>query len=654
MFSDIIAKHKKEYLRKGLVSDAHLRRLFPNKYKDYSSPCLLNKTGLSGEGKDIAVLATIREVSTKKSSSGVPMLVVKACDREGTPFTARFIGMTKLKSLFRAYIGSEIFMAGLFQYDYRYGYSVFNPTFSQDIKKSVRYTPVYGTIKNIPESAHVKHISEALSEQEIDTIPRELLGKYPDINRAFRMVHYPADGNSAALGQSRVILDDIIYFKLRLMIEQAGTLSQFRIRERSYMDEQIGRFPYVLTGDQKAAIEGILRQAENGRRIRALVQGDVGSGKTAVAFCLMFCASENGFLSVLMAPTQVLAKQHYEELCKYVPEGNAVLLDGTLKGSARTALEKEIDSGSVKYVIGTSALITSKFDHSKIGLAIIDEEHRFGVGQRTGLYTDQTHIVTMSATPIPRTLAQSIYGSQTAVYQIREKPAGRLPVKTYYDDGRRAQGFLYARLKEGGQAYVICAAKEDNGAGQFENVKSADEIFQEYKRLFEPLGFRVGMVTGSTHTSEKTEQLRLFSTGVTRILVATTVVEVGVNVPDATAIIILNAERFGLATMHQLRGRVGRGCRQAYCVLVSQTCNERIRTMCMTNDGFAIAEEDLKERKSGDLLGIKQTGKSKFVEEIINYPEIAEDAEGIVRKLDFQSGINHLEKYNHIFNSTET
>ena len=649
MFQDIDKKQKKEYIRKGITQDAHLRRLFPNKYKDYTHPYLLKDAHIPKEGRDIAVLASIREVSKKKSSNGIPMLVVKATDRDGTPFTARFMGMVRLHSLFKAYIGSEIIMMGQFQYDPIYGFSVFSPDFSHKIAENIRVKPVYGTIKNIPAAAHMRNIDSAVSEKEVDTLPPALRGKYPEINEAFHMMHSPDSLEAAASGQARILLDDILYFKLRLIYEQAGTMSRFRLSRRSYMDEQISRFPYQLTKDQMDTVNGILELAEGGKRIRALVQGDVGSGKTAVAFCLMFCAAENGFQSVLMAPTQVLARQHYLELCRYTGPEEAVLLDGTSKGRGRASLEKSISEGKVKYIVGTSAVLSAVIDREKIGLAVIDEEHRFGVVQRTGLYNDQTHVVTMSATPIPRTLAQSVYGKNTAIFQIRQKPAGRLPVKTYYDNGEKAVKFLYAQVKAGGQAYVICAAKEDCGQGAMEGVRNVEEVYGEYRRLFEPLGFPVGMVTSSVKQKQKETVLKDFSDGKIRILISTTVVEVGVNVPEATVIMILNAERFGLATLHQLRGRVGRSSRQSYCVLVSNECGQRIRTMCMTNDGFAIAERDLKERRSGDLLGLKQSGKNKFVEEILDYPEIAQDADLAARHIDFQSGINHIGKYRMIY-----
>ena len=479
MFQDIDKKQKKEYIRKGITQDAHLRRLFPNKYKDYTHPYLLKDAHIPKEGRDIAVLASIREVSKKKSSNGIPMLVVKATDRDGTPFTARFMGMVRLHSLFKAYIGSEIIMMGQFQYDPIYGFSVFSPDFSHKIAENIRVKPVYGTIKNIPAAAHMRNIDSAVSEKEVDTLPPALRGKYPEINEAFHMMHYPDSLEAAAAGQARILLDDILYFKLRLIYEQAGTMSRFRFARHSYMDGQISRFPYQLTKDQMDTVNGILELAEGGKRIRALVQGDVGSGKTAVAFCLMFCAAENGFQSVLMAPTQVLARQHYLELCRYTGPEEAVLLDGTSKGRGRASLEKSISEGKVKYIVGTSAVLSAVIDREKIGLAVIDEEHRFGVVQRTGLYNDQTHVVTMSATPIPRTLAQSVYGKNTAIFQIRQKPAGRLPVKTYYDNGEKAVKFLYAQVKAGGQAYVICAAKEDCGQGAMEGVRNVEEVSGE-------------------------------------------------------------------------------------------------------------------------------------------------------------------------------
>ena len=649
MFQDIDKKQKKEYIRKGITQDSHLRRLFPNKYKDYSKPSLLKGAHIPKEGKDIAVLASVREVAKKKSANGTPMLVVKASDRDGTPFTARFMGMVRLYSLFQTYVGTEILIMGMFQYDKVYGYSVFSPDFSHKIPENLRVKPVYGSIKNISSAAHIRNISAAVSEKEGDTLPPSIRGKYPEINEAFRMIHFPVSIQEAIAGQNRILLDDILYFKLRLIYEQSGTMSRFSLTKRSYMDAQISKFPFQLTKDQMETINGVLEQAKGGKRARVLVQGDVGSGKTAVAFCLMFCAAENGYQSVLMAPTQVLARQHYLELCRYVGPDEAVLLDGTSKGRVRDSLEKSINQGKSKYIVGTSAILSAVIDREQIGLAVIDEEHRFGVGQRAGLYNDQTHVVTMSATPIPRTLAQSIYGKNTSVFQIRQKPAGRLPVRTYYDNGSKAVKFLYSQVKGGGQAYVICAAKEDCGQGTMEGVRNAEEVYEEYRKLFEPLGFPVGMVTGSTKQQQKEAVLGDFSSGKIRILISTTVVEVGVNVPDATVILILNAERFGLATLHQLRGRVGRSCRQSYCVLVSDKCGQRIRTMCMTNDGFAIAEEDLKERRSGDLLGLKQSGKNKFIEEILDYPDVARDADLAAGQIDFQTGINHIGKYRMIY-----
>lgn len=650
MYNDIIKRQRNQYQRRGIMMDAHLRREFPNKYKDYTEPSLLKSAGLERGARDIAVLSTIREATVKKAASGVEMLVIKASDREGTPFTVRFIRMTRLRSLFEAYIGSEILLMGAFQFDPIYGYSVFNPEFTQDIAKAIRYKPVYSSIKDISEKSHEKHIAEALKEQEAETLPEEIRLGYPEINAALKSIHFPKGAEDALRGQARVILDDIIYFKLRLLHEQTGGFSRFIFRSRSFLDSQIKRFPYELTGDQLAAVNGILEQANDGQKICALVQGDVGSGKTAVAFCLMFCAAENGMLSVLMAPTQILARQHYQELIKYVNEKEAGLLDGTLQGKERKALEKRIDSGEIKYVIGTSAIITSGFDKDKVGLVIIDEEHRFGVWQREGFYGPDSHIVTMSATPIPRTLAQAVYGDRTAIYQIREKPAGRLPVITYYDNGCKVLKFVYARLKEGGRAYVICAMKESADENSpMGNVASAEETFLRYKEVFEPLGFPVCIATGNSSQQEKEKAISDFADGRARILVATTVVEVGVNVPEANVVVVQNAERFGLSTLHQLRGRVGRGNSQAYCILVSKSPNERIRAMCMTNDGFAIAEEDLRQRKSGDLLGLRQSGKEKFIEEIIAYPDIADDAAKIVQNMGFQAALRHLEKYRNIY-----
>lgn len=650
MFAELSSLHQNAYRKKGISNDALLRRLLPNKYKDYSKASTLMNVDFSGGSRDIAVITSVLEVRKKTSSNGRQMLSIKAVDRDGTPFRVMFMNSCRLKPLFTSFIGHEILLMGPFQYDPVYGYSVFAPAFSSDIPGCLKVTPVYGSIKDISTAKLEEHIKQAVLEMETETIPERLLDGMPGINDAIKMVHFPEKISDPETGRLRLVLDDLVYFKLMLQSEQRGGVSRFCLSKRESMDKLINNLPYSLTQDQQNTIDRMIETAGMGKQVNALVQGDVGCGKTIIAICMMVCAVENGFQTILMAPTQILAEQHFQELIKYIPEEMVVLIDGSTKGRTRKDLESRIKKGTIKYIVGTSALLTADIPRENIGVIIVDEEHRFGVEQREALFNEDAHVITMSATPIPRSLAQAVYGDSTQIYQIRQKPAGRLSVKTYYDNGKKIKNFLFSMLKTGGQAYIICPLKEEAETGTLmENVKSAEEVYSEYQEQFGNLGYQVGLVTGATKSADKEAALEHFKSGETQILVSTTVIEVGVNVPNANVIIIMNAERFGLATLHQLRGRVGRGERQSYCILVSDKPNDRIIAMYMSNDGFEIAEADLKERRSGDLLGIRQSGKNRFVEETLEYPDIEMAAGKIVDNLNYREALAHIRKYQKVY-----
>lgn len=648
---DITLAQLKSYEKKNIRNDEQLRRFLPYKYKDYSCAHTLKEIDFSNGNVDAAVYCTIDSVSKKTSASGKPMLVIKSHDREGTKLRAVYMNSVRLKPLFSSFIDkkTEILFMGPIQFDPQYGYSIFAPEFSSNPHEYLRVKPIYSALKGISQATLEGHMRYALTEKEPETIPDELRCDYPEINQAMQMLHKPNTIQEPEKGKVRLILDNLVYFKLMLQSEEADTISKFRLCSREMMDRMISSLPYSLTEDQMKTVNGMLQSAGKGRRLNALVQGDVGCGKTIVAFCMMVCAAENGYQSVLMAPTQILAEQHYRELKTLVPEDEVVFFDGHLKAKDRASMESKVKNGTAKYIVGTSALLTADITLKNIAVVIIDEEHRFGVEQRKALYSEEAHIVTMSATPIPRSLARTVYGEGMEIYQIKQKPAGRLPVITYYDNGKKEKNFLYAMLKKGGQAYIVCPLKDETDSDAMENVLSAEEIYKEYSSKFGDLGFRVGIVTGTTKNEEKEKILDSFKAGEVDILVSTTVIEVGVNVPNANIIIIKNAERFGLATLHQLRGRVGRGTRQSYCILVSDIPNSRICAMCTTNDGFLIAEEDLKERRSGDLLGIRQSGKNQFVEEALSFPEIEKDASEIISKMNYREALIHLRKYRKIY-----
>lgn len=649
MFENLKTIHRNAYAKKGITCDEQVVRFYPRKYKDYRTPALLKKEHFPESGLDLAVPGIIDTVK-ESVKNGRKITTVKAKDREGTPFSAVFMNMRNIAGWMASMAGQEMLFMGTFKYNRIFGYSSFNPTWSTHIQEDLIIHPQYSKIKGMADDKMLANLDACLFKGEVDTIPVRLIAGYPGINDALRMIHHPSEPGMPAAGMARMILDDLVYMKAELAVNDVRTSSSVCLTKRTEMDEMIQHLPYALTGDQKNTINAILESAKSGISVRALIQGDVGCGKTIIAFSLMRCAKENGYQSILMAPTQILAEQHYKEFSKLVPPEEIAFLDGTVKASQKKKLLAGIKDGSLSYIIGTSAVLSVE-EYANLGLAITDEEHRFGVKQRDGISMSGIHMLTMSATPIPRTLAGAIYGDHTDIYQITEKPAGRKPVITYYDDGKKTDGFLYSQLKTGTQAYIVCPLKEDaEDDSAAASLTSVQEMFADYKQKFEPLGYHAEMVTGETPADEKDAVFERFRKGETKILVSTTVIEVGINVPNANVIIIRNAERFGLATLHQLRGRVGRGSAQGYCVLVSNDHeNERIRVMCNTNDGFEVAEADLRERRSGDLMGIKQSGRNKFVEELIAYPVIAAEAKRIVSQMTPAEMEEHIRKYEKIY-----
>lgn len=649
MFENLKTIHRNAYAKKGITCDEQVVRFYPRKYKDYRTPALLKKEHFPESGLDLAVPGIIDTVK-ESVKNGRKITTVKAKDREGTPFSAVFMNMRNIAGWMASMAGQEMLFMGTFKYNRIFGYSSFNPTWSTHIQEDLIIHPQYSKIKGMADDKMLANLDACLFKGEVDTIPVRLIAGYPGINDALRMIHHPSDPGMPAAGMARMILDDLVYMKAELAVNDVRTSSSVCLTKRTEMDAMIQHLPYALTGDQKNTINAILESAKSGISVRALIQGDVGCGKTIIAFSLMRCAKENGYQSILMAPTQILAEQHYKEFSRLVPPEEIAFLDGTVKASQKKKLLAGIKDGSLSYIIGTSAVLSVQ-EYANLGLAITDEEHRFGVKQRDGISMSGIHMLTMSATPIPRTLAGAIYGDHTDIYQITEKPAGRKPVITYYDDGKKTDGFLYSQLKTGTQAYIVCPLKEDaEDDSAAASLTSVQEMFADYKQKFEPLEYHAEMVTGETPADEKNAVFERFRKGETKILVSTTVIEVGINVPNANVIIIRNAERFGLATLHQLRGRVGRGSAQGYCVLVSNDHeNERIRVMCNTNDGFEVAEADLKERRSGDLMGIKQSGRNKFVEELIAYPVIAAEAKRIVSQMTPAEMEEHIRKYEKIY-----
>ena len=455
-----------------------------------------------------------------------------------------------------------------------------------------------------------------------ETLPAELTVRYRlmPLTEALRNIHLPTDANALQQARERMKFEELFYLQMHILRYARRRNLSMRGQVFSKVGDYFNSFysdvlPFPLTGAQKRVIKEIRRDMNTGLQMNRLLQGDVGSGKTMVAFMTMLIALDNGCQACLMAPTEILASQHFDTINEWASKiGVSVKL---LTGSTRTAKRREIDTGlldgSLQILIGTHAVIEDRVRFHNLGMVVIDEQHRFGVAQRGRLWQKNEiapHVLVMTATPIPRTLAMTVYGD-LSVSVIDELPPGRKPVTTLlrYEQGRdQMYRATYEELRKGRQVYIVYPAISEN---EKVNIKSLEQGYEAVCRIFPD--FRVCYVHGRMKPAEKEHQMQLFVSGEAQILVATTVIEVGVNVPNASVMIIENAERFGLSQLHQLRGRVGRGADQSFCILMSReqisgNTRKRLEVMTQTTDGFLISEADMKMRGPGDMEGTQQSG----------------------------------------------
>ena len=456
-----------------------------------------------------------------------------------------------------------------------------------------------------------------------ETLPIEMLENLKLLSKgeAVFNIHFPQSQELLAKSRFRLKLEELFYIQIQLV--QKNLLNK---RIKGFRFDKVGDFfndfyhnhlPFPLTNAQKRVIKEIRNDIGTGAQMNRLLQGDVGSGKTIVALISMLFALDNSFQACLIAPTEILATQHFQGISDLLKNTNVKvsLLTGSTKIKERRDIHKDLESGDLQILIGTHAILEEKVKFHNLGLAVIDEEHRFGVEQRSKLWQKNTippHILVMSATPIPRTLAMSLYGDLD-ISIIDELPPGRKPIKTFhlYDTNRsKIYQFIYNEIEKGRQVYVVYPLIEESKSLDFKNLVDG---FEQLVVAFPLPKYQIAMVHGQMKPAEKDTEMQKFIEGKVQIMVATTVIEVGVNVPNASVMIIESAERFGLSQLHQLRGRVGRGAEQSYCILVtdmklSNDSRTRMETMVATNDGFQIAEVDLKLRGPGDLMGTRQSG----------------------------------------------
>lgn len=612
-----IGEKKAEYFKKlGIFSVGDLLTYYPRNYEDWSKTVSITE---AQENDISAIKATVvaRPMPIKTRGG---MLIFRTCATDGigmmtlTFFNNRFV-MDNLKE------NEEYIFYGKVRINDMGGKEMASPAYSK-AETGEYIHPVYPQTAELNSKAIAKAVKTALDtygDKLEETLPLQQILKYKltGIKETLRYIHFPRNENEIKMAKRRLIYEELLILQLGIMSRGKDdvTVTDFVIKQ-DFTEEFYSRLPFALTNAQKRAIKECAEDMKMLLPMRRLLQGDVGSGKTAVAASLMYSVVKNGFQCALMAPTEVLAQQHYETFVKFFKDTDTeiVLLTGSTTAKNKKLIKERIASGEAQIIIGTHAVITDNTVFNKCALVITDEQHRFGVRQRAALREkgENPHVLVMSATPIPRTLSLIIYGD-LSISVLDEKPQGRKEIKTvkvpsFYHE--RIYSFIKKEAAQGHQCYIVCPMVEEN-----EEAVSDKKAAEDYFRLLSTTVFsqlRCDLLHGQMKQKQKDAVMQAFKNGEIDVLICTVVIEVGIDVPNANIIVIENAECFGLSQLHQLRGRVGRGDTESHCILVSDAKGEdataRFEILCKDNDGFRIAEEDLKLRGPGDFFGSRQSG----------------------------------------------
>lgn len=593
---------------------------FPRGYEDRTK--LVTISELSPDVPACFRATVMNNPRTAHIRKGLDMTKVQLADTTGR------LNVTFFNNRFAAgqlEYGREYIFYGAVSGDF-VGYNMTNPVFENPDSPGLttrRVLPVYPLTAGLTNAAVGKAVLQALAvcDPPAEILPEAVRAEYGILpaEEAYHAIHQPRDMEQAAQAKKRLIFEEFFVFSAGLSLMRSSRAEKKCAPYTNFnMKPFYGSLPFSLTGAQSRAVEEILSDFRSGKPMNRLVQGDVGSGKTMVAAAAAYCAAGNGAQTALMAPTEILAEQHYASLSKlFAPLGITVdLLTGSMTVRQKREARERLASGETQVVVGTHALLTDATRFLRLGLVIADEQHRFGVAQRSKLSEkgEDPHLLVMSATPIPRTLALLMYGDLD-VSILDELPPGRQTVETFLvGESYRARinAFIRKQVAEGHQCFVVCPAVEEN---QELGVKAASAWAETLQQTVFP-DLRIALLHGQMKGAEKEAAMAAFARGEADVMVATTVIEVGVDVPNATLMVIEDADRFGLSQLHQLRGRVGRGKAKSYCILTSHNGNpetlQRLKALCKTNDGFRIAEEDLKLRGPGDFFGSRQSGLPAF------------------------------------------
>ena len=605
-------KRAEQFKKLGINSVRDLLEFYPRHYEDWSKCYSVSEAPL---GENCCVKGYVStKVSTVRIRKGLTLYKFTVTDGMVNMFVTLF--NTK-------YTAEKIFRGGEFLFFGKVTGNFFRKEMSSpsvELVESDKIRPIYHTTEGMNSKYIEKCVCSALDmlgDDLTDPLPETIRSKFALCHKRFAIqnIHFPENSESLEIAKKRLVFEELLNLQLGLlMLKSHKTKEKTEPIKTDFTDEFIKKLPFSPTGAQLRAIETCVKDMADAKPMSRLLQGDVGSGKTAVAAALLYNAAKNGFQSSLMAPTEILAVQHYSSVAKMM-NGTGIkvmLLTGSTPTAERRKILELLKCGEIDILIGTHALIQNGVDFKNLGLVITDEQHRFGVGQRSSLLEkgNNPHTLVMSATPIPRTLALVIYGDLD-ISVLDEMPAGRKPVETYAVSSelrKRAYTYVKKHLDKGQQGYIVCPMVDEN---EDFDLASAVKFYESLQKGFFK-DYKLGLLHGKMKPAEKNSVMKGFANGEIQLLVATTVIEVGVDVPNSNIMVIENAERFGLSQLHQLRGRVGRGESKATCILISDAENDeakrRLKVMCDTTDGFKIADEDLKLRGPGDFFGSKQHG----------------------------------------------
>lgn len=607
-------KRAQDLAKMNIFTPEDLIKHFPRNYLDLRKITPLEKC----YNNDIVLTCGKLMTAPKMFTSARKLKCVRVPVEQGLRgFTAVWFNQPYVMSHLRA--GEEYLFYGRIKSDFG-GVSIINPTF-EPVDNNVKLkgiVPVYTVKGNITQKVVRDAVKSAIFGLDIKSvIPARLSKKYDleNLKTAYIDVHAPSDAETQKNAAERIALEEyfILVSAFRFI---KGDRQQIRINQYSCtaadMREFISRFGFEFTEGQKNAVNDIFSDLSSPRSMNRLLQGDVGSGKTAVALCAIYTAVKSGYQAAMLAPTEILAEQNYKIISGLFPEYEVIFLSGSIKAAEKKAIKAKIKSGEARIVVGTHAVLQGDVEFFNLSMCVCDEQHRFGVGQRSALVAKGIipDVLVMSATPIPRTVSLIFYGDLD-ITEIKDKPKNRQPVATFLVPERKYEGmlgFIRDTVKGGNQAFCVCPKIEEDEEG---TLMSVTELFEELSAKL--TGVRVGLLHGKMKDAEKARIMADFKAKAFDVLVSTTVVEVGIDVPNATVMVIYNAERFGLSQLHQLRGRVGRGADKSYCFLFTRSDDEksleRLKVLCSSTDGFEIAEKDFEMRGSGDFMGTRQSGR---------------------------------------------